>query len=1160
MAQLSAAAARSEQPAWPRPTDDQHQAADPASSVWVSASAGTGKTRVLSNRLLRLLLDGADPANILCLTYTKAGAAEMARRVQDDLAELAVLPEAELLVALEALIGRRPTLQEVSRAKNGLLVVLDLPAGLRIMTIHSFCQSLLHRFPLEAGVSPHFDLLEPRAAAGLRRKALDAVLIERTPALQDAIRRLAVALGEHSLGDGLAALDQKRDQLSEAIAVHGGDMEAVIAEVFSTLGVEPGLTVERLRMRMVDHPALDEPALSAAASALAGGTKTDAEAGERIRSWIGAERDGRLAQLHDYRLAFLTKDSQPRKRLASKGVSEAFAQVMPVLEAEQDRLEALAVREKALKIAEKTAALLRVGAAIIRVYERRKQAEGLLDYADLIACSRRLLAETEAADWVRYKLDQRIDHLLIDESQDTSPVQWAIIQALIADFWVGEGARSHPPTLFVVGDEKQSIFGFQGANVETYQRLRGELRTRAEAANMAFCEPLLKESFRSAQAILDAADAVFEHEAMARGVHSGDGPMRHQAFDRTAKGLVEVWPLIEADEEEDAEPWALPDRQSTVDSAERKLARTIAEQIRQWLNDKVRLINQDRPVDAGDVMILLPRRGVLQDVLVRELKRNNVPVAGADRIELVDELAVRDLMALGDALLLPEDDLILATLLRSPLFDITEDQLFELAHERGERSIFRRLGDLRERHPSVADADDRLRRWLALVDTVPPFEFFSRALTEGAPSGRRRLLRRLGPAVLLPIEAFLAQAIAYERANPPSMQGFLHWLRADSEAIKRDAEEGREEVRIMTVHGAKGLEAPIVFLADATYRKTLQKERLLWREDGLPIWKVAEKDRDPASQRLCAQEEARQQAEHRRLLYVAMTRARERLIVAGCARRRKGEGAEAPSDWYDMIRSGLAQRTQASVAETALPGGMRGEVLRFGDAPVAPLKAGQAALPFALDGQGMAPLPDWLAAAARGEVEADPLRPSADPLAEDPPAESPLSDERRRRFGRGLLVHKLLQILPDLPASAHPAAIGRYLEKPGLDLEPQLRGEIAHEVGRILDDPAFARLFGPSSRAEVALVGEIFGRRVSGQVDRLAVLDDEVLVIDYKTNRPPPRLIEDVLSAYGRQMAIYRALLRQIYPEKRVRCALLWTEGPRLMPLDDAWLDGFGGS
>lgn len=1140
-----------EVPAAP-PTEEQHRAADPERSVWVSASAGTGKTRVLSNRMLRLLLHGNDPANILCLTYTKAGAAEMARRVQDDLSKFAVLPDEVLALTLSNLLGRPAKDAEFSRARAGLLRVLDLPAGLRIMTIHSFCQSLLRRFPLEAEVSPHFELLEPRAAAALLERARDEVLISRNPELRQAVETLAIALGEFSLTEGLNALNAKRAEFARKLLDVGG-VDELLAELNATLGVEPGMTVDRLRQAVCSDPGLDEPALLAAASALATGTKTDVATAERLRPWIEADEAGRLGLLPDYRLAFLTAKDEARKKLATKNVSEKFPHIVQALETEQARLLAFADREKALKVAERTAALLRVGAAIIQAYERRKQAESKLDYTDLIQISRRLLGERDSGDWVRYKLDQRIDHLLIDESQDTSPDQWDIVEAMIDDFFSGDSGREVTPTLFVVGDEKQSIFGFQGADVETFQQRRKTFQGRAEMAGLPFPSVPLERSFRSAPAVLRAVDAVFADPCIGTGVHSGDDAMQHRAFKEKAPGLVEIWPLVEGEKTEEAggQGWILPDRTVFADPAELRLARAIAWQIQSWLKDNVPLAGQDRPIRPKDIMILLPRRGVMQDYLVRELKRNAVPVAGADRIALTDELAVMDLMALGDALLLPEDDLTMAALLRSPLFGLSDEELFTLAHDRGDRPLYRRLHDLRHVTKKYAEADERFSALLAKVDYTPPYEFFASFLAEGAPNGRRLLLRRLGAAAALPIEAFLAQAITYERSNPPSMQGFLHWLRADSDAIKRDAQDVRDEVRVLTVHGSKGLEAPIVFLADATYQKTLQKDRLLWREDGLPLWKVAKDQQDPQSQAIYAVEEERQQAEHRRLLYVAMTRAEERLIVTGCQRGKSREQKDGLKTWYDMIEAGMARLLGAMRTPVTLRGVGTEEGWRFGDAPADDAVAGQATLPFMQGESKGAPMPDWLRAAARGEMRGEALRPSADPADEDPPAASPLSDETERRFGRGLLIHRLLQILPDVPASERPDMLKRYLAKPGFRLDQGLRDEIAGQILAIISHPDWGDFFGPSSRGEVPLIGEVGGQRISGQVDRLAVLPDRVIVLDYKTNRPPPTHPEDVPVAYSRQMTIYRALLREIYPARDVQCALLWTEGPDLMVLGE---------
>jgi ATP-dependent helicase/nuclease subunit A len=614
----------------------------------------------------------------------------------------------------------------------------------------------------------------------------------------------------------------------------------------------------------------------------------------------------------------------------------------------------------------------------------------------------------------------------------------------------------------------------------------------------------------------------------------------HGCFWSERQGAVEVWPLVKVEPPPAAEAWRLPDRHEPADKAEHKLAQIIAEKVKAWLTDEVPLASTGRKIEAGDVMILLPRRGILQDLLVRQLKRQNVPVAGADRLVLIDEIAVMDLIALGDALLLPEDDLTLAAVLKSPLFGLGEDDLFALAYDRGEATLHERLRALAGARPIFAEADALFARLLAQVDFLPPFEFYTRLLGEGG--ARRRFVARLGPAALEPIEAFLAQTLSYERGHPPSLQGFLHWLRADTTELVRDPDRPRNEVRVLTVHGAKGLEAPVVILADATFVPDFQ-DRLLWLEsEGLPLWKVGTAARDRVSAQAMEQARERQLQEQRRLLYVAMTRAQEQLIVTGWERRRNGKD----TNWHEMITAGLERVAGAQCLDMRLAPDVVGLGWRLTTRPAPEQR--QLGLP--LDRQARAaPPPDWLARPVAVEPGlARPLSPShLDDASE--PAASPLDGIDRYRRGR--LIHRLLQSLPDRPAGERAAAMRRFLAQPGLMMDEAAREEIAAEVAAVLQAPEIAHAFGPGSRAEVPLAGVVGGRVVAGQVDRLAVSDQEVLVIDYKTNRTPPATPEAVPSVYLRQMAAYAALLRQIYPDRRVRCALLWTEGPRLMPLDE---------
>ncbi len=1140
MDQLSATTRR------PPPTPDQRRAAEPSASVWVTASAGTGKTQVLADRVMRLLLAGTDARQVLCLTFTKAAAAEMVKRVEQDLSRFAVLPEAALDAELRQLTGRAPTTDEQARARTLLAEVLDLPAGLPIMTIHGFCQSLLKRFPLEAGVVPHFDVLDPRSAADLLREAQAEVLASRSAEIKSALNRLAVVLGETTLAEGLSALREDRLRLGALLADRGG-VERLIARIYAALGLAAGMDAGQARRAACSDPEIDRRALLDAARALAAGTDNEAARAEIIADWLTADEDQRLRSWSAYEAVFLTARRE-RKRAGSI-ITRARAAAMPAAEqallAEQARLLAWVERDKAATVAERTAALLRVGAAVLNAYERRKRELAALDFDDLIAASRQLLDQPGIASWVRYKLDQQIDHLLVDEGQDTSPEQWAIIQALCAEFFTGEGARPIRRTLFVVGDEKQSIMSVQGADVATYRRFRAVLEARARAGRQPWREEPLGRSFRSARPILDLVDAVFSDLEARAGVVSGPDWPPHECFRTTAPGLVEVWPLIEGEPAVRADDWQLPDRQEASLRGETRLAKAIARQIFEWRRDAVPLASTGQPIRAGDVMVLLPRRGILQDLLIRELKRLQVPVAGADRLGLTDEIAVMDLVALGDALLLPEDDLTLAAVLRSPLFGLDEEDLFELAHERGATALFERLRAFRHTSRHFNEAYERFSELLGQVDFAPPFEFYARLL--GAGGGRRRLLERLGPAAAEPIEAFLAQTLAFERGHPPSMQGFLHWLRADATELIRDPDRPRDEVRVLTCHGAKGLEAPIVFIADAGFVPAT-RDRLLWSEDGLPLWRVKAELQDHQSRAADQRAWSAQLQEHRRLLYVALTRARERLIVTGWQRSRPG----GVPTWYELIQAGMA-RLGAVGTPTRLAPELVGESLCHGSLPA----RGPAQLHLALAPKPPEPPPppSWLRRPAPVEAPAAaPLSPSRAFEDDVPAAASPLLGAASGRFRRGRLIHRLLQSLPDRPPAERAPALARYLAEPALGLSEAERAEIGAEVLAVLALPELAPLFGPHSRAEVPLAGRVGEQAIFGQVDRLAVTPDAVLLLDYKTNRTPPATAAEVPGIYLRQMAAYRALLEAIWPDRPVRPALLWTEGPRLMALDAAAL------
>ncbi|WP_173981546.1 double-strand break repair helicase AddA [Magnetospirillum sp. SS-4] len=1132
----------------------QRRAADPSASVWVAASAGTGKTKVLTDRVLALLLAGTPPHKILCLTFTKAAAAEMAFRIQGRLAGWATSSDARLGGDLAALLGRAAEERECVRARRLFAQVLDAPGGMHIETIHAFCQSLLRRFPLEAGIAPHFQVMDDRDAGELLEAAKLAVLGAardgRDAPLAEALAVVSGRIHETAFPELMAELASGRGRLERLMERHGG-LAGVTGALRSRLGLDEGETAAVLLDRACDDGRLDAAGLRRAVEGLQGGTVTDQKNAAAMAAWL-ADPAGRPAGFAGWRSVFLTDKGVIRKTLCTKAVREAFPHVEAAMLAEAERLLRVSDRLKSAAVFEATRALLTLGSALLEHYRRAKAARALMDYDDLILAARDLLARPGAAAWVLFKLDGGIDHVLIDEAQDTNPDQWAVVAALTGEFFSGRGAREVLRTVFAVGDAKQSIYSFQRADPREFERMRQSFARHVPAAGRKWDVVDLNLSFRSAPAVLDAVNAVFGQGRPGRdGVAGPDDDITHLAHRQGHAGRVELWPVVEPRAADEIPPWKPPVERIRGDSPRTRLARLVARRIRAMIGTE-RLESRNRPVRAGDVLVLVRRRGGFVEDLVRELKTLKVEVAGSDRMVLSDQMAVMDLVALGNLLLLPEDDLTLATVLKGPLVGLSEEQLFTLARDRGEAGLWETLKRRILADPAFEEAYLLLSDLLAQADRLTPFGLYSRVL--GPLGGRKRLLARLGLDAEDAIDEFMALTLAFERAHPPSMQDFLHWLETSGLEIKRDLEQsGRDAVRIMTVHGSKGLQAPVVILPD-TMQVPTRGSRLLWLGEGddeMLAWPARADDMDS----LCAQgAEARRQAgqrEYRRLLYVAMTRAEDRLIVCGWRQRK----APPESCWYNLVRDGLEPLAD-TVGDSFLAAAAETE-----DDRVLVLASPQTASIAAGDDAGAAtppaePLPDWALMPAGVEpVPPRPLAPSR-PDGEEPPVRSPLAEaEGGPRWQRGKLIHRLLQTLPDLARAERPKAMMRFLARPQWGLETKDRLAIANEVSDILDHPGLTALFGPGARAEVPLVGHMGERIVSGRVDRLLVTPSEVVVADYKTNRKPPADPAGVPGLYLRQMAAYRLALACIYPRHRVRCVLVWTDGPVLMELDPARLD-----
>ncbi len=1056
----------------------QRLAAHPKHSAWVAASAGSGKTKVLTDRVLNLLIEGCAPERLLCLTFTKAAAAEMANRVRERLGEWAIASEQELEDALAHLRGAPPSREQLTRARALFGLTLDTPGGLKIQTIHSFCQSLLKRFPLEAGLSPFFKVMTDTEQTTLLTQAFYRTMED--PTFQPLCTRVSEPLFE----------DLNTFVLQMRLNFEGLTEDA-IARVLDTAEV----TENQLLSTLLAH--IPEEPLRQAIPLLLEGSQTDKERALSLGDFLYRPEEDKHQRYQDYMNLFLTKEGNPRAILVTKKVSDPHPEVKDLFFAEANRLEAWLTQWHALEISQFSQNFLSYAQAFLKNYATLKHTQSLLDYEDLILKTASLL-RNPGCHWVLYKLDGGLDHILLDEAQDTSPSQWQVVRAIGEEFYANAGSAETTRTLFIVGDGKQSIYSFQGADPLVFDQMQKDLRTFAKDAANEWQDVDLNVSFRSTPEVLTVVDAVFAGRPLGGS---------HIPFRKEAPGLVELWPLVEKVKEPELEPWQAPLSVTIQEPPHKRLAHLMATTLQGWLQGEGPLT---RPVTPGDILILVRRRTDFVDCLIQALKEKNVPVAGVDRLWLLESLGVQDLLKIAEFLLLPEDDLTLATVLKGPLFNMPEEDLFALAYGRKNTSLWQRLTKDNRFTTMTAVLKDLLAR----ADFLTPFDLYSHIL--GPLGGRKAWQTHLGPEVGDFLDEFLTLCLTFQDSHPPSLQGFLHWVSQEVIELKRDLDKS-DLVRIMTVHGSKGLQAPIVFLPDTTQAPT-DLPPFAFHENAL-VWLPPTALDIPLTKALKQTLHHAQMEEYERLLYVALTRAEDALYICGW------ESSTTQESWYSRIRESLAPLAQGFEFTP-----LSAQGLRYGT-PQQSNRVSQAEErpPFLL--------PQWLQTLPRPEEAPQTLRPSeAD--------ETVFSTSTYGSFAtlRGTLMHKLLEILPSVELPLRHQAALRYLEREGVS--PDFIPEMVASIETVLD--AYPHLFGPSSIAEVPIMGMRGTQLLSGQIDRLIVEDDHVLIIDFKTHSHVPHTLQDIPKTYIHQMTLYRDALTQIYPTKEILCGLLWTEVPRL--------------
>ncbi len=1155
----------------------QWQVSDPSTSAWVNANAGSGKTHVLSQRVLRLLLAGTDPASILCLTFTKAASAEMGRRIFDRLGNWAVMPADDLKRELLELQGEPPQRSVVSAARSLFARALDTPGGLKIQTMHAFCESLLHLFPFEANVPGHFQVLDEQGSDVLLKQAREAVFAGLGPegtAPRDALSRL---IGRHTDSTLIAALNdviRKRALIEDWMARsapegRAGTMDDVFAGLRQAFSLDSGDDAETVSARFLADNRFQlidahRQALVAALAANPGSRndKAQAKIGQVTKAVDASARAEAIVGFY-----LVKARTKANETTVTDAVRSCIAGFDDMFRSDADLCLSLVDDLNGLTAVENTEALMALGAEILKLYHAAKDRQGLLDYDDLIARTGGLLSRSEAAAWVLYRLDSRIDHILIDEAQDTSPAQWAIIRALSEDFFAGEGASAKYRTIFAVGDDKQSIYSFQGAAPQMLTDMRRHFARRSEQAERRMIEKSLFLSFRSTRQVLDAVDAVFgRNEAMRESVTGGQYES-HSERRIGERGQVIIWPRLVALAEDPPDDWTSAyDAPTEVDT---RLAGGIADEIRRLLDEERRLPS-GKPVVPGEILILVRKRDAFFVAMNRALRSAGIATAGTDRIAVSSHIAVLDCLALADVMLLPDDDLQLAACLKSPIVGLDDDDLIALAPRR-EGSLWRSLAS--STVPEHCEAYRRLSEWRAVADRITPFQFFSRIL---GPNGARAALRsRLGSEADDVLDAFLSQALAHERLETPSLQGFVAHIRAQTGDLKRESDERATTVRIMTVHGAKGLEADIVFLVDTGGQivNTSRKDPLLKIGDPAAPALVMRQAMDRASriERKYGDDEAgRATDEYRRLLYVGMTRARDVLNICGIRRAREPEG-----NWYALAAGALLPETVEHDDDGELTApfvwpdmldrdGDRDSRRRPAAEPGARADSGEPAPQRPLASE----LPVWLTRpAAPPPLVPAPLRPSRALAEPDLPADVAVAAAAEEALGgadlgaavqRGQAIHALLQYLPDLPASHRLEAARRWL----MHHYPQAvtrHADWLDEAMAVLDHADLAGLFGRGSRAEVPVAGYVettTGRHaVSGQIDRLIIDGRAARIVDFKTDRRIPKDSADIPAAYVTQMALYHRLVGNVPGLTAVTAVLAWTAGPRAIELTEIDLE-----
>ncbi len=1121
--------------------DLQTKASNPQVSAWMSASAGAGKTAVLVRRVLRLLLtDGIYAENILAITYTKAAASEMSNRINDSLTKWAVCDDKELNDILTKVLGHTPNDEDKKKSRRLFASVLDAKGGLKIQTIHSFCQSLLGRFPLEAGLPQGFTILENNT---LLIKTAHQMLVS-DPKMLDVLKIISGAGNAHNFEKDLESIIQKRQKFKKVFTSYEEGLEQAIDALYTGLNVDKNTTIGTIKQAYIDDlnsNDITNRIESHISNLQSGKGKTIDKRLELLAEW---EKTGDIDTFYK---AFFTD-----KGILFKGSVKIFKADLELLEPIEKAYNTYKRRLNSFKLAQNTSAIYRVANRFIDIYEKLQKQHNVLDFTDIVLATEKLLSNENIAPWILHKTDYGHTHILLDESQDTAPEQWNIMRNLLEPFF--DGSTDEHRTIFSVGDEKQSIYTFQGADPQGFTEAKKYFKGRSSNAEKSFEEVPVNVSFRSTPAILNVVDASLSEEF--EGV-------THTAMRKGHGGEVHLLPLL------------LNSKKNLEGvSAKAVLADELATRIEHLIGSDMPAM--DKQISAGDIMVLVRNRTPFVSFLIRSLKNKGIAVAGADRMKLMEQIEVEDLISVLQFMVMPADDLNLSCLLKSPLIGMDDSDLFNFSHERGRRTLWQSLRQYNQKEGRYSEVVNYLNAQLRKADFTRPFETLNEILNSLCPLGADKGLtpmtgwkafrNRLGTQADEAIFELLNIAVAFEYELAPTLQNFITYLHTTNSEIKRDSEAGSNEVRILTVHGSKGLQAPVVIIPNC-FTTTKNPKGFMWDEDNkYCLWfasKIEETDAsDLSPSSIVCDLEKKNYEELMRLLYVGMTRAEEILICGGVGTR--GDKNEDPKiTWYDKILNGM-ESLQAQKMEYIPASQKYNHIWTSGEQRKKDIstytyvyKTEHMGAKKEYKGEQQKSfvekhIPEWVMQNAVAESPlARPLAPSRIVNSEMPASPSPLSSDTDGIdvFKRGIILHKLLEILPQITEDNRKNSILGYLSSPSLELDTGTQEKWCTEILSVMN--TYPYIFDITTRAEVPISGivTINGEKhpVSGIIDRLCITNDTIYIVDFKSNVHVPNSVAEVPETYKVQLSVYKDLLQEIYPDKQIKTQLLWTYSCEIM-------------